>query len=93
MGEDGCAEQAFTIVLFSVLDALLDVSMDEVLEFLPLDDAVADSSAVASERLNPCPSESPLAQAQRAGGRPRGHGQNASAGPVSASALPPAVKA
>jgi EAL and modified HD-GYP domain-containing signal transduction protein len=43
MGGDGCAERAFTIGLFSVLDALLDVSMDEVLEFLPLDDAVADA--------------------------------------------------
>ncbi|MDQ4041905.1 MAG: HDOD domain-containing protein, partial [Actinomycetota bacterium] len=43
---DGGAEvgdQAFTVGLFSVLDALLDASMDEVLELLPLDAAIADA--------------------------------------------------
>jgi EAL and modified HD-GYP domain-containing signal transduction protein len=39
--DGGLAERAFTAGLFSVLDALLQAPMDEVLEALPLDPAVA----------------------------------------------------
>lgn len=41
--DDGCSERAFTVGLFSVLDALLDVPMDEVLELLSLEPAVSDA--------------------------------------------------
>jgi c-di-GMP phosphodiesterase len=40
---EGCAERAFTVGLFSVLDALLDMPMDDVLELLALDAVVADA--------------------------------------------------
>jgi EAL and modified HD-GYP domain-containing signal transduction protein len=40
---DGCAERAFVVGLFSVLDALLDVPMDEVLELLSLEPAVSQA--------------------------------------------------
>jgi EAL and modified HD-GYP domain-containing signal transduction protein len=41
--DDGCAERAFVVGLFSVLDALLDLPMDEVLELLSLDPAVSQA--------------------------------------------------
>jgi c-di-GMP phosphodiesterase len=46
--DDGCPERAFVVGLFSVLDALLDVSMDEVLELVSLESAV--SAALRSRR-------------------------------------------
>ncbi len=36
-------DQGFTVGLFSVLDALLDAPMDEVLDLLPLDAVIADA--------------------------------------------------
>jgi EAL and modified HD-GYP domain-containing signal transduction protein len=41
--KEGCPERAFNVGLFSVLDALLDIPMDDVLELLPLDPDTADA--------------------------------------------------
>jgi c-di-GMP phosphodiesterase len=41
--DDGCAERAFVVGLFSVLDALLDVPMDEVLELLSLEPVISEA--------------------------------------------------
>jgi EAL and modified HD-GYP domain-containing signal transduction protein len=41
--KDGCPDRAFVVGLFSILDALLGVPMDEVLELLALDRDVADA--------------------------------------------------
>jgi EAL and modified HD-GYP domain-containing signal transduction protein len=41
--KDGCPDRGFVVGLFSILDALLGVPMDEVLELLALDRDVADA--------------------------------------------------
>ena len=41
--EGGCAERAFLVGLFSVLDALLDAPMDEVLELLALEPPISEA--------------------------------------------------